>query len=98
MISNTDVGKRASAQVRAAEEWMHAPWRQVRGFASGAAATANWVANMVVAQTFLALTRALGGSGTFWLYAAVAAAGAVWAHLSLPETKGARAETLNLRD
>lgn len=53
---------------------------------------------MVVAQTFLALTRALGGSGTFWLYAAVAAAGAVWAHLSLPETKGACAETLNSRN
>lgn len=62
---------------------------QVRGFASGAAATANWVTNAAVAQTFPVLTRTLGGSGTFWLYAGVAAAGAVWAFFSLVETQGA---------
>ncbi|BDA45323.1 probable inositol transporter 2 [Coccomyxa sp. Obi] len=61
---------------------------QVRGFASGAAATANWVTNAAVAQTFPVLTRTLGGSGTFWLYAGIAAAGAVWAFLTLVETQG----------
>ncbi|CAL8471078.1 g10620 [Coccomyxa elongata] len=61
---------------------------QVRGFASGAAATANWVTNAAVAQTFPVLTHALGGSGTFWLYAGISAAGAVWAFFSLVETQG----------
>ena len=65
------------------------PGAQVRGAASGAAATANWVTNAAVSQTFLALTRALGGSGTFLLYACVAAAGAAWVYAALPETKGA---------
>ena len=62
---------------------------QVRGLASGVAATSNWVANAVVSQTFLTMTLKLGGSGTFWLYAAVAAAGLVWVYFMLPETKGA---------
>lgn len=35
----------------------------VRGLAMGLAATSNWVANAVVAQTFLTLTQLLGGSG-----------------------------------
>ena len=63
---------------------------QVRGLASGVAATANWAANAAVSQTFLALTAALGGSGAFWLYAGVAAAGAAWVFIALPETKGVR--------
>ena len=62
---------------------------QVRGLASGVAATANWVANAAVSQTFLALTASLGGSGTFWLYAGVALAGMAWVFVVLPETKGA---------
>lgn len=61
----------------------------MRGFASGVSATANWLTNAAVAQTFLVLTGAFGGSGTFWLYAAIAAAGAVWAHFTVVETQGA---------
>lgn len=62
---------------------------QVRGLASGAAATSNWVANAVVSQTFLTLTLHLGGSGAFWLYASIAAVGLVWVYVMLPETNGA---------
>ena len=62
----------------------------MRGLASGAAATCNWLVNAVVSQTFLSLTLKLGGDGTFWLYAGVAAAGMVWVYFALPETNGAQ--------
>lgn len=60
----------------------------VRGLAAGAATTTNWVANFVVGGTFLSLTSALGVSRTFYAYACIAAAGAVWVYGSLPETRG----------
>jgi Sugar (and other) transporter len=40
---------------------------QLRGLASGAAATCNWLTNAAVSQTFLTMTHYLGGSGTFWV-------------------------------
>eukprot|EP00891_Asterochloris_glomerata_P003905 jgi/Astpho2/3905/Aster-04413 len=61
---------------------------QVRGLASGAAATANWLANAIVSQTFLVLTQHLGGSGTFWMYTAVSLGALLWVFHSLPETNG----------
>lgn len=67
-------------------------WLQMRGLGSGAAATANWLTNAVVSHTFLPLTQALGGSGTFWIYAAITACGTAWAYLQLPETKGVACE------
>lgn len=42
-----------------------------------------------MAQTFLLFTSALGGSGTFLIYAAIAAAGVAWVWWCLPETNGA---------
>lgn len=73
-----------------------APWavnaeiypQQVRGLASGVAATANWLSNALVSQTFLSLSAALGPPGTFLLYSAVTALGAVWVALDVPETRG----------
>ena len=62
---------------------------QVRAAANGVAVTANWAANALVANTFLSLSHAMGASGVFWLYASVAACGAVWVLFSLPETAGA---------
>ena len=61
---------------------------QVRGLASGAAATANWLTNAIVSQTFLVLTQQLGGSGTFWMYTAVSLGGLLWVFHVLPETNG----------
>lgn len=55
-------------------------------FTAGLAATANWVSNAAVAQTFLTLTRSLGASGTFFVYAAIACAGFLWTYFVLPET------------
>lgn len=62
---------------------------QVRALANGVAVTANWAANALVANTFLSLSHAMGGSGVFWLYASLAACGAIWVLFALPETAGA---------
>ncbi|GAB4816004.1 hypothetical protein N2152v2_003050 [Parachlorella kessleri] len=61
---------------------------QVRGLAAGLAATSNWITNAAVAQTFLTLTQRLGGSGAFWLYAAISGVGLLWTWWFLPETNG----------
>ena len=61
---------------------------QLRGLGGGAAATCNWITNAAVSQTFLTLIQHLGGSGTFWLYAVIALAGALWVYFALPETNG----------
>ena len=58
------------------------------GCCAGMAATVNWVTNAVVAQSFLPMMRLLGGSGTFWCYAACAAGGLAWVWAVLPETSG----------
>jgi len=68
---------------------------QLRGLGGGAAATCNWITNAVVSQTFLTLIQHLGGSGTFWLYAVVALAGAVWVYSALPETNGEQSPTMS---
>ena len=62
---------------------------QVRGLGNGVAATANWVTNAIVSYTFLPATKQLGASGTFCIYAALCAAGFLWALRALPETRGA---------
>ena len=62
--------------------------------AAGIAATANWVANAAVAQTFLSLTLRLGASGAFRIYAVVAAAGFAWAWVFVPETAGLTLEAV----
>lgn len=56
--------------------------------AAGIAATANWLSNAAVAQTFLTLTQKLGGSGAFYCYCAIAAGGFAWTYRFLPETNG----------
>ena len=61
---------------------------QMRGLGAGAAATANWLSNAVISHTFLPLAQAMGGSGAFWIYAAITACGTAWAYVQLPETKG----------
>ncbi|CEG63661.1 hypothetical protein RMATCC62417_00772 [Rhizopus microsporus] len=44
---------------------------QLRGKANGIATTTNWVLNLIVASTFLTMTKLISISGTFWLYAVI---------------------------
>ncbi|CAN1249204.1 Probable inositol transporter 2 [Linum perenne] len=58
------------------------------GFCSSASATANWISNLIVAQTFLSLTEAIGTDMTFLLFGIVSVVGFFFVIIYVPETKG----------
>ncbi|KAL5771693.1 hypothetical protein ACOSP7_015847 [Xanthoceras sorbifolium] len=59
-----------------------------RGIGGGIAAVANWCSNLIVSETFLTLTEALGSSGTFLLFAGFSLIGLIAIYFLVPETKG----------
>ncbi|KAG8065260.1 hypothetical protein GUJ93_ZPchr0004g38638 [Zizania palustris] len=63
-----------------------------RGVCGGIAAVANWVSNLIVTQTFLSLTKALGTSATFFLFCAISFLALVVVFFTVPETKGLQFE------
>lgn len=74
----------------------HIPWavnaeiypEDARGIGAAAATTVNWLANLLVAQTFLTLIEALGTAWTFWLFGIIAVIGLLVYSIMLPETNG----------
>jgi SP family myo-inositol transporter-like MFS transporter 13 len=54
----------------------------------GAAATANWVSNLAVAQSFLSLTEAIGAAWTFLIFGGLSVAALAFVLICVPETKG----------
>ena len=67
---------------------------RVRGVANAAAATSNWLANYVVAETFLSVVKLAGASATFLALGAVCALGGLWLWRALPETAGCTIEQI----
>lgn len=67
-----------------------------RGLCGGIAATACWISNLIVAQTFLTLTVAIGTSDTFLLFGCIAVAGLFFTLVFMPETKGLSFEQVEL--
>ncbi|CAL9225672.1 unnamed protein product [Arabidopsis halleri] len=63
-----------------------------RGLGGGIAAVSNWVSNLIVSESFLSLTHALGSSGTFLLFAGFSTIGLFFIWLLVPETKGLQFE------
>lgn len=59
-----------------------------RGIGGGIAAVANWCSNLLVSETFLTLTEALGTAGTFLLFAGFSLVALVAIFFLVPETKG----------
>lgn len=59
-----------------------------RGTGGGIAAVSNWTANLIVSETFLTLTNALGSAWTFLLFAGFSLVGLVAIYFLVPETKG----------
>ena len=53
---------------------------------------ANWISNLIVTQTFLTLTEALGTAYTFLLFAMVSCVALVFIYIFVPETKGLQFE------
>ncbi len=60
----------------------------IRGRGMSAATIANWVANLVVALTFLDLVDLFGRPGVFFLYAVLTAFAFAFASRLMPETRG----------
>ncbi|XP_059664674.1 inositol transporter 4 [Cornus florida] len=59
-----------------------------RGICGGIAAVSNWISNLIVSETFLTLTEAIGSAGTFLLFAGFSFLGLVAIYFLVPETKG----------
>ncbi|KAK7399952.1 hypothetical protein VNO78_11149 [Psophocarpus tetragonolobus] len=59
-----------------------------RGVCGGISSTTNWISNLVVSQTFLTLTVAIGTAWTFMLFGFVALVGIFFVLIFVPETKG----------
>ncbi|KAF8732278.1 hypothetical protein HU200_016258 [Digitaria exilis] len=59
-----------------------------RGVCGGTAATANWVSNLAVAQSFLSLTEAIGTSWTFLIFGGLSVVALAFVLVCVPETKG----------
>uniref|UniRef100_A0ACD5UZQ2 Uncharacterized protein n=1 Tax=Avena sativa TaxID=4498 RepID=A0ACD5UZQ2_AVESA len=59
-----------------------------RGVCGGVAATANWISNLAVAQSFLSLTQAIGPAWTFLIFGGLSVAALAFVLVCVPETKG----------
>ena len=59
-----------------------------RGVCGGIAATANWISNLIVAQSFLSLTEAIGTSWTFLIFGVISVVALLFVIIYVPETKG----------
>ncbi|KAF8408849.1 hypothetical protein HHK36_004918 [Tetracentron sinense] len=59
-----------------------------RGVCGGIAATANWISNLIVAQSFLSLTEAIGTSWTFLIFGLISVVALFFVLIYVPETKG----------
>ncbi len=67
---------------------------RVRGTAISVAVSALWLACFILTYTFPLLSRALGPARTFWIYAAICAAGFVFVKLCVTETSGKSLEQI----
>ena len=67
---------------------------RVRGRAMSVATISLWVACVVLTLTFLSLSRALGPTGAFWIYAGIALFTVVFVGVATPETKGRTLEEI----
>ena len=67
---------------------------RIRGRAMSIGTAANWSANLIVAISFLTLTRVMGKAATFWLYGGVTIGAWLFAFFLVPETKGKTLEQI----
>jgi sugar porter (SP) family MFS transporter len=61
---------------------------RVRGSAMSVAGVANWLANFVVAISYLSILAAIGKPATFWSLAGLTVISYLFMRLRVPETKG----------
>ena len=69
---------------------------EIRGRAMSIATVVNWVANLLVALTFLTLIDVLGKPGAFWFYAAIGVGAWFFSYFLVPETKNKTLEEIEV--
>ena len=67
---------------------------RIRGAAISVSVSALWIACFILTYTFPLLYKTLGSASTFWVYAAICLAGAVFIMLRVPETRGKTLEQI----
>ena len=67
---------------------------RARGAAMSVAVSALWLACFILTYTFPLLSRTVGPARTFWIYAAICAAGFVFVKLYVTETGGKSLEQI----
>lgn len=67
---------------------------RIRGIAMSIATFSLWVASFILTFTFPILNKALGASGTFWVYSLICVLGYLFILKKLPETKGKSLEEI----
>ena len=67
---------------------------RLRAQGTGIGTAVNRVMSAVVGMTFISLYEAVGMAGTFYIFAAAAAAAWVFVYACLPETKGRSLEEM----
>lgn len=67
---------------------------RIRGAAMSIAVFALWAGSFALTYTFPLLEKGLGSAYTFWIYAAICAAGFVFVTRCIPETKGKTLEEI----
>lgn len=69
---------------------------QYRGVCGGMSATVNWIANLIVAQTFLSIAATVGTAATFLILAGIAVIAFFFVFAYVPETKGLSFEQVEM--
>jgi len=59
-----------------------------RGICGGIASTTVWISNLIVSESFLSLTEAIGTAWTFMMFGIVAVVAIFFVVVYVPETKG----------
>lgn len=67
---------------------------QIRGLAMSFVAGVQWLANFIVALTFLSILNYVGPQLTFWLYGSMSAATILFTYFMVPETKNISLELI----
>ncbi|GAU42283.1 hypothetical protein TSUD_81920 [Trifolium subterraneum] len=65
-----------------------------RGICGGMASTTMWVSNLIVSQSFLSVTEAIGTAWTFMVFGIISCLAIVFVIVFVPETKGVPMEEM----
>lgn len=67
---------------------------ETRGLAMSFVTAVQWLANFIVAVSFLSLLHIFGSANTFWLFGFICLLGAIMAYFIVPETRGVSLEQI----